>query len=419
MDVLKQRQFGIEIELSRQLMCVNYTNKSYSHAYNEVRTLLSEGIRSKDLVRGWVFKIDTSCGGEIVSPILRDPKKGLAQIAYICDGVRAIAKRYGKPAVDGECGLHLHFDTHGISPKQLSNLFILVHTAEPIIYAMYPGRNFGYCAPIEVSMRQASRFRDMIDVRDVWYRGSNNVKNRKAMYSEDFVNSTNPGESYDGTRYHGFNIHCFWRQGTVEFRYGKGTIDPLHIKAYYEMCLAMVNTATLKKHIKLSDSIKDMKFHVLNSHFQNNHRFRKLIKALCKECQFSRNTVKLIMDLIGENKPRLLDKKIDESCTIINKSNCGKFYYKNVADNAYYDFNGKKPGHNTILAKIATGIKIVNVSLDVGARKRGNSWCRAISVDKEFYIKYQLYLPLTPQQMAAINPTAANPTNTPNFEGNF
>ena len=287
MTSLKPRRFGIELELSRRFLCVNNSDRHYSNNWTSVTNLINELIRAGTIQRGWRLKVDTSCGGEVVSPILLGPK-GLRDTAILCEGIQKIADDAGVVAVDAECGLHLHFDSADMKPIQLSNLFILLHTAEPIIYSMYPNRSPKYCAPIELNMRLASKFRDWTDVRDAWYRGSNNVKDRSYVYGDNFINNSQAGDYYDGTRYHGFNIHCFWRQGTVEFRYGIGTLDVLHIKAYYDMCLAMVNTAMTSKKIKLGDTAKDLKFTGLMNHYQENYRFRRIIRKLCKDCSFSR-----------------------------------------------------------------------------------------------------------------------------------
>jgi len=340
MTSLKPRRFGIELELSRQLLCINNADKNYSKHWTWIENLLYNLYEQRKIQRGWTLKLDTSCGGEVVSPILFG-RDGLAEAALISSRIQEHATKVGLPAVDAECGLHLHFDSADMKPRQLSNLFVLLHMAEPIIYSMYPNRNPQYCAPIEINMRLASKFRDWTDVRDTWYRGENNVKNRGRVYSRNFINGSNAGDNYDGTRYHGFNIHCYWRQGTVEFRYGIGTLDPLHISAYYQMCLSMVNTAMSKKKIKITGSSMDMDYKSLVGHVSTNYRFRKIISKLCKECSFSRDTIKLIMDLVKKNKPYLLEKPpTDKNITVIDRKNAGQYVYR-LPDGKHYLANGR------------------------------------------------------------------------------
>jgi hypothetical protein len=338
MKDFKPRRFGIELELSRRFLCINNSDKNYSKHWPWVDNLLYDLRNSRLISPGWKLKIDTSCGGEVVSPILIG-NHGMAEVGRICYEIQKYADNLGISPVDAECGLHIHFDAADMKPRELSNLFILLQTAEPVIYSMYPTRNPKYCSPIEVNMRLASKCRDWTDVRDVWYRGENNVKDRAAVYNKSFINSTNSGDSYDGTRYHGFNIHCYWRQGTVEFRYGAGTLDPIHILAYYEMCLSMVNSAMSNKKIKIN-STADMDYHSLVNHLTSNYRFRKVISKLCSDCLFSRGTIKLIMNLVKKNSPHLLGKPPSGDIIVISKENCDSYAFYIKTSREYYLHNG-------------------------------------------------------------------------------
>jgi hypothetical protein len=341
---LAPRRFGVELEVSRRLTCVNYEGKSYSPQWNELQTMVSN-LRDHRKVGDWKVKVDTSCGGELVSPILTG-QNGLKEVAIICDRVKQIGKKYGLPVVDGECGLHVHIDVADIKPRQLSNLAILVYLAEPIIYAMYPNRNHEYCAPIDMNMRLVSKWSDWIDVRDTWYRSSNNVKDKTVVYEDRFINAVNGhggGNHYDGTRYHGFNIHCYWRQHTVEFRYAAGTLDPLHVKAYYEMCLAMVNTAMAsKKPIQVDESFLNMKYPMLRQHYASAYRFRKMLVDVAKRCNWSRATMRLIISLLKKNSPGLLMKDPMRHRITITADTRNRYWYFDAIRATYYDGNGQK-----------------------------------------------------------------------------
>ena len=267
------------------------------------------------------------------------------QIVIICNLIREVAKHFNKPATDAECGLHIHFDASDIRPKHLSNLFQLLHIAEPIIYAMYPMRNFKYCAPISVNIRQASRFRDWLDVRDAWYRGSNNVRDHGTVYEESFINSNEAGDNYDGTRYHGFNIHCFWKIGTLEFRYCNGTIDALHIMAYYELCLGLINSAIngiKPAALKLSDK----KYNELKLFYNQRGMMRYIVNFLGNLCSLSKESKRLIVRQIKKNSSELIAKKSDKddkvageiylgSDVFLSQSNCSTIFIVDDAENYY------------------------------------------------------------------------------------
>lgn len=362
---LTPRRFGIELEVSRRLTCINYADKQYGPAWTE----LSEMIRvmhEKRQIGNWKVKVDTSCGGELVSPILTGVA-GLKEVALVCDRTKKVAKKFGLPAVDGECGLHVHVDVADFKPHHLANLTTLVYLAEPIIYAMYPNRNHEYCAPIDMNMRLVTNWNTWIDVRDTWYRSSNNVKDKSVVYDDKFINSASGGgggnhNHYDGTRYHGFNIHCYWRQHTVEFRYAAGTLDPLHVRAYYEMCLAMVNTAwESKKKFAADETLLNMKYLGLRQHYTTANRFRKMLVEVSKKCNWSRATMRLILSLLKKNSPVLIMKDPSKHKIIIDASTKDRYWYHDASRAAYYDGAGQRMNMTPDLVLLK---QIIEVSIE-------------------------------------------------------
>lgn len=329
------RKFGVELELSRRLVNVNYHERNHNAVWGELDALLHDVRRKGKISPDWKLKTDTSCGGEIVSPILYGPQ-GLAEVVVICDIVNKLAKKHGQPAADGECGLHIHFDATGLKPQNLSNVFSLLYIAEPIIFSMYPNRNFNYCAPMDINVRQASRARDWIDVRDIWYRGSNNVKKKDIVYPSSFINGTSAGDPYDGTRYHGLNIHCYWKIGTIEFRYAPGSFDANFIRAYYDMCLGMVQTglAAAKGEIKVPQDILDSDFNGRKNFYAQAFRFRRHIRDMARKCGWSRETVANIIGLIRKNNPTLLAKDPASVPLFITSKNVKKIKF--IISGAYW-----------------------------------------------------------------------------------
>lgn len=341
MNSLKPIKFGIELEISRQLVNVANHLRKKSEYWNLMHNRLRDLIINGDISRGWKLKTDSSCGGEIVSPPMYAPG-GLIEIAKVVKMANSVAAKAGKPLVDGECGLHLHFDASSITPKSMSNLFKLLHVAEPIIFSMFPNRNFEYCAPIDLNLSVAGRFRDWVDVRDNWYRGSNNVKNKAAQYSNEFINSSSPGDNYDGTRYHGFNIHCFWKIGTVEFRYAPGTFDLSDILGYYEMCLAMVNTAISRKSISEFNELAKHSYYELCSIYASGYRGRSYVIAISKICGFSRNTIRMLLSKLRKNNPKLIEPDPTKRPLVIDDKNKHKFVYRARELGGTLNFNGKQ-----------------------------------------------------------------------------
>lgn len=352
MKVLPNRKFGIELEISRRLVNAGADERAKNNAWELMRRGLVALMEKGDVDRHWQIKPDSSCGGELVSPPLIG-SDGLRQVGAICKWAKKFAKQQGKPLVDAECGLHLHFDASDMDPKMLSNIFILLHAIEPAIYTMYPDRNHRYCAPIEVNLNQAARFRDFIDVRDVWYRGSNNVKDRSKVYSSAFINQMQAGEYYDGTRYHGFNIHCYWSIGTIEFRYAPGTFDLAHIKSYYELCLSVITTAkkAADEGVKIPylQGMNDKSYSQIMQNLQQGYRFRKYLIEVVKMINLPRHTTAFIVRRLRDVNDRMLEKDPSTTPMFIVDSNKDKYWFRCQATGGTYNHTGLMVAGNEML----------------------------------------------------------------------
>lgn len=381
---LEQRPFGIELEVSRRLTKLNNSDRINSNGWAELLGKVDYLRQHGKIDRRWKLKTDTSCGGEIVSP----PFHGAAawkEIAMVCDAARYVSKKTLQPVVDGECGLHLHFDASDFDALAFSNLFIITQMAEVLFYIMYPNRRLEYCAPISLNMKQVGRFRDLTDVRDAWYRRENNKREPEKSYSSEFICSQNPGDRYDGTRYHGLNIHCYWQIGTVEFRYCEGTFDPLHILAWYELCLAIVNTsvyyAKQKKVIRVDDYLSTKSYDWLRSHFMNNGRTRKLVSKLANLCGLSRRAICLIMRRIRRTNATLLMKNPPKQIYIDHNS-AVNFCFRDVESGNIYNSSGNIASQSQMDRK-----KIIDVILE-DSPDHGKGYKRIYSADPLYLIEY-------------------------------
>lgn len=389
-----RRPFGIELELSRQLTRVNNKDKKNSRWWQVINEEISRLQSIGEVTPGWRLKTDLSCGGEIVSPVLSYPQ-GIRDVAIICDKIKRIEKQARKPAFDGECGVHLHFDAtdYPSRPRRFSNLLNIVQLAEVIFYQMYPNRRMDYCSPMTLNMTQGCRIRDMSELRDIWYRGTNNIKDPDTVYTNSFIASSRTGERYDGTRYHGLNLHCFWQLGTVEFRYCEATFDPLHILAWYELCLSIVNTAAHSQKINLGTSFRSMTFRELTNYWTRPQLFRKLIILIARTCNLSRNAVRLVLHKIKKNNPSLLTKSNSKPKLIIDRNKAGNYYYR--VGGVLFDCYGMKVIIGDGRPVIVSTIKGENGSVG-----------RIISAQSNILIDHPIYVDTD------INPiTPTNPTN--------
>lgn len=344
-------KFGIELEFSRPLMNILYHERDKNHRWQKFSREINTLIKTGDISPGWQLNVDTSCGGEIVTPPFSDVANGFAEIAKVCEAANNMAKVAALPVADAECGLHIHFDAANIKPRHVGNIFALLHKYEPIIYSIYTNRNPRYCSPISVNMNVMPRARTWTQVRDSWYRPENNVKDPGHAYSVNFINSEDAGDKYDGTRYHGFNIHCYWRQRTIEFRYGRGTFDIDKIYSFYELCLAIVNKAIRMRTPEVVPN-NNLKFSQLMRLVVDNYKFRTSFIRMCNDLKLSKITKITLWEMAKRNNAsKITEKDPTKKKIFICDSNRGKFLISTF--DGVFDLDGNM--HKN--AKIATSTK--------------------------------------------------------------
>ncbi len=216
---LRDQTFGIEIET------VGASREAVARAVQTVVGGTLSGTRVTDRQgRTWKVVRDGSLpggGAEVVSPILR-----YADIPELQEVVRAV-RRAGAKA-DASCGIHVHVGAQPHTARSLTNLAKQVNKNERLLIAalqVRPGRQGRYARMVDQSFLGrilARKPRTLDELNTAWY------------------GRHNPSPThYDGTRYHGLNLHNVWYRGTVEFRYFNGTLHAGKVKTYIQLCLAM------------------------------------------------------------------------------------------------------------------------------------------------------------------------------------
>jgi len=229
--------FGIEIETIKQ------TRKTVAEA---IKTVVGGSVKHEGLSydawtvkdakgRTWKVVTDSSLNAdreyqaEIVSPVLK--AEDIDELQEIIRAVRAAGAK-----VDSSCGIHIHIGANAFTPQAVANLVKMVNKQEELIYAalaVEPNRKASYAKPVDadflhkIETRKPAR---MDDLNAAWYGRLNR----------------NP-QHYDGSRYHGLNLHNIWYRGTIEFRLFNSTLHAGKVKAYIQLCLAMANKAIISK----------------------------------------------------------------------------------------------------------------------------------------------------------------------------
>jgi hypothetical protein len=249
-------RFGVEFEFTAAV--AHAAHPHYGTFYDYLLGLFADCGLGK-----WRLDLDASCGNEIVSPIL-DGEQGLAQLIQVCYCIEKARNLFGLSRLTGlDCGLHFHFDAKSLPTRALKNVLVTMAVAEPLFYAMNPLSRFStaFAAPLSFNLFQMFRARDIVDMRDIWFRSNNGVsaqadsfRNKVNDYQPHFINSDRQPQKYDWTRYHGLNFVALFKHGTMEFRYPQGTFDPETVKLWFELFMSVVEmsvnnkTRTIIKH---------------------------------------------------------------------------------------------------------------------------------------------------------------------------
>lgn len=191
----EERTYGIEIE---------FTTADREEVASLIRgkglECSSERYNHRTSRTAWKVITDSSCGSELVSPILKG-REGLRQLKIVTEALKEAGAK-----VNRNCGLHIHHDVNDYNAKQMVNIFAYYTRYEKALDSLMPNSR----------------------------RANNN------RYSKSLYNGNQPQELLDhlkevktiselqrtwNTRYLKVNFQSYVTYGTVEFRQHSGTIE--------------------------------------------------------------------------------------------------------------------------------------------------------------------------------------------------
>jgi len=170
------------------------------------------------LPEGWTASRDSSissplgCACEIVSPVLRG-EEGIRQVLEVLEALKAHGHR-----VNASCGVHIHVGWPADLPAQaLARLVTIVAYLEKALYAI-------------TGTKRRERGR--------WCNGLRCYGNDKQAKPH-----------LDRNRYHALNLVnlATGRKPTVEFRVFSGSLNPVKIAGWIQVCLGLVERAIHSK----------------------------------------------------------------------------------------------------------------------------------------------------------------------------
>lgn len=167
----------------------------------------------------WKVVSDSSCGYELVSPILKGDD-GLRQIEMVCRVLNDVGVKVNK-----KCGLHVHHGASDLSIQHFRNLYYLYIRYEDTIDSMMPESrrkdNNYYCKSMKVARAMESNTDKTVEA----IKRARTIGELDALY---------------GTRYVKLNVQSYVRYGTIEFRQHSGTTDFDKIANWVKFTNAMI-----------------------------------------------------------------------------------------------------------------------------------------------------------------------------------
>ena len=202
--------FGVEIEI---LNTIDRTEIA--------RALQAEGINAADesynhrTTTWWKVITDSSCGLEVVSPILSG-EQGLNELKTVCEVLTRIGCQ-----VDKQCGVHVHIGANALGVSKVKSVVKRWLSNESNLDTIQPRSRRGssniYCQPLSATMRT-----HLID---------------NCFTLEDLAN-------IQSTRYSKLNLRSYLTHRTIEFRHHAGSTDATKITNWVKFLLDFCTTAT-------------------------------------------------------------------------------------------------------------------------------------------------------------------------------
>jgi len=181
--------------------------------------------------RGRITSADDRYSVELVSPILLYRQD--------IDIVQGLARRLRKAGgfTNKSCGIHIHLDGAGHTPRSIRNFINIIASRNDLFYKalqIAPER-MRYCKKIDaylVERMNQAKPKDFAQIEAIWYEGYSGSRNGH----------------YHNSRYHFLNLHSFFHGNrTVELRGFNGTLHAGKIRAYIVFALALNHQALAQK----------------------------------------------------------------------------------------------------------------------------------------------------------------------------
>lgn len=210
------RTYGIEIEITA---IQGMTQENLAQALRNGGVNAESERYNHETRDHWKVTTDSSCGWEVVSPILKGDE-GLTQIKQVL----SILKEAGAK-VNSQCGIHVHYDIRDLSVDHVKRFLTSYGNNETLIDLIQPqsrrGNNNYYCRSITPLITESRvSFYQLDDCNTV----------------EDLANKL-----AGGSRYYKVNLMSYARYGTMEVRHHCGTLNYERIANWIKFNLLLIH----------------------------------------------------------------------------------------------------------------------------------------------------------------------------------
>lgn len=180
---------------------------------------------------GQTVSAGSSYSVELASPILLYQED--------IEKVQSLARRLRKAGgfANKSCGIHIHLDGSGHTPKSIRNFVNIIYAHNDLLYKslqIAPER-MRYCKKMDaylVERMNRQKPKNLSQIESIWY--------------EDYTGSRSG--HYHESRYHFLNLHSFFHGNhTVELRGFNSTLHAGKIRAYIVLALALNHQALTQK----------------------------------------------------------------------------------------------------------------------------------------------------------------------------
>ena len=256
------RTFGVEIEFTIRNTSPDEVAETLANYHNVRFESYNHDTRPH-----WKIVSDSSCGYELVSPILRG-QEGLDEMKHIID----MLEQTEGVSVNRECGVHVHVHMENYNPFQIGNVLKYWSKYENEIDMVLPqsrrshvgARGNSYCQGLaqmfnsvrrdygtQFDSREQARtqlFKEIGKLQKQWKDG--NLSDHRTM--NGYMRLFN-------TRYVTVNLESYARYGTLEFRQHSGSLNSEKIANWVCFVTNLVDRAIKTKFVQVSKDESTMK----------------------------------------------------------------------------------------------------------------------------------------------------------------